>query len=151
MGGSFDPASFLDVSISDPNSTQLVPVPTGEYLGITGEPVPRNWTSKDGTKSGIAIDVPIEIDDAGVKALLEREKVTVRYGIMLDLNESGGIDTGKGKNVNLGRLREALGLNVAGQPFSFRMIPGRPVKVKIKQRVEGENIYSDVEAVAKPA
>jgi hypothetical protein len=75
----------------------------------------------------------------------------VKYGIMLDLNESGGIDTGKGRNVPLGRFREALDLNKPGQPFAFRMIAGRPVKVSIKHRIEGDQIYSDVAAVARPA
>lgn len=149
--GTFDPNSFLDVNLTEANSTQSEPVPVGEYMALTGDPAMRPWQSRDGLKSGVALDVPLEIDDAGVKAKLGREKVTVTYGIMLDLNESGGIDTGKGRNVKLGRLRDALGLNEPGVPFNFRQISGRPLKVSIKHRVDGDNIYTDVAGVARPA
>lgn len=149
--GVFDPSTFLDVSINEANSTQSEPVPVGEYMAVTNEPVIRPWQSKDGTKSGIALDVPLEIDDAAVKAKLGRDKVTVTYGIMLDLNETGGIDTGKGRNIKLGKLRDALDLNKPGVPFNFRMLAGRALKVSIKHRVDGENIYSDVAGVARPA
>lgn len=149
--GVFDPSTFLDVSINEANATQSEPVPVGEYLAVTGDPVPRNWQSKDGTKSGVALDVPLEIDDAAVKAKLGRDKVTVTYGIMLDLNESGGIDTGKGRNISLGRLREAIGLNAPGVPFNFRMIAGHPLRVTIKHDVQGDNIYARVAGVARPA
>jgi hypothetical protein len=149
--GAFDPNTFLDMQFTEANSTQSIPVPVGEYLAITEEPIIRNWTSKDGSKSGIALDVPLAIDDAKVRAELGREKVSVRFGIMLDLNDSGGIDTGKGRNVQLGRLREALDLNQPGKPFSFRMLAGRPVKVSIKHRVDGDMIYADVAGVARPA
>lgn len=149
--GTFDPNTFLDTTLTEANATSATPVPVGEYIGVTEEPVVRNWTSKDGTKSGLALDVPISIDDPRVREVTGRDKNSVRYGIMLDLNESGGIDTGKGRNVGLGRLREALDLNKPGQPFSFRMLAGRPVKVTIKHRVDGDNIYADVAGVARPA
>ncbi|MGH2638967.1 MAG: hypothetical protein ACRDF4_06765, partial [Rhabdochlamydiaceae bacterium] len=42
----------------------------------------------------------------------------------LELTSSGAIDFGKGKNVGLGRLREALGQNKIGKPWSFNMIRG---------------------------
>jgi hypothetical protein len=71
---------------------------------------------------------------------------------MLDLNESGtGMDTGKGKNVTLGRLREALGLNQPGTPFSFRQLIGRAAKISVTQRVDGDQIYNDVKGVVKLA
>ena len=149
--GTFDPSSFLDITVTDANSTQSIPVPVGEYPAVASEPEVRQWNSRDGTKSGLALDITWEIDDAGVKQTLGRDKVTVRQGIMLDLNESGGLDTGKGRNVNLGRLREALDLNRAGAPFNFRMIAGRAAKVKIEHRVDGENIYADVKGVARLA
>ena len=84
-----------------------------------------------------------------MKELLGRDKVTVRQGIMLDITDSGGLDMGKGRNIGLGRLREAIGLNTPGQPFSFSMVAGRVAKVNVSHRIDGENIYAEVKGVAK--
>ena len=146
---SFDPQSFLDATFTEANSTKSVPVPVGEYAALIGKVECRPWTSKDGTKSGVALDVTWEITDANVLALLERDKATVKQGIMLDMTEAGGLDFGKGKNVTLGRLREATSLNEPGQPFGFSMLAGRMAKVNVTHRVDGDNIYAEVKGVAK--
>lgn len=148
--GTFDPTNFLDQTINDANSTQTIPVPEGEYTAIVdGEPVVRQWTSKDGTKTGLAVDLNWLVDDAGVKQAVGRDRIIVRQGIMLDLNDSGGIDTGKGRNANLGRLRDAVGLNEPGKPFNFRMLQGKLAKVSIKHRVADDVIYAEVKGVAR--
>ena len=150
MSSPFNPDQFLDMQTTEANDTTLVPVPVGEYIAIASEVKARQWTKKDDPSvSGLALDVVWEIDDAGVKALLGRDKVTVKQGLMLDLTESGGLDMGKGKNVGLGKLREALGLNTPGQAFSPNMIVGRPAKVRIDHRVDKDTIYADVKAVTK--
>ena len=149
--GTFDPQQFLDTTLTDANSTQYIPIPEKDYTLLSTDVKARPWTSKDQTQSGIAIDITYEVDDPELKTLLGREKVQVKQGIMLDLNPGGGIDTGKGKNVALGRVREAMGLNVPGQPFNFRMMVGQVVKGHIKPRVDGDQIYNDVTAVAPRA
>ena len=71
---------------------------------------------------------------------------------LFDLNEAGnGLDMGKGKNVALGRLREATDLNVPGQPFAMAMFPGRLAKIKVTQRpgTEPDQVYNDVRGVTK--
>lgn len=147
--GTFDPNAFLDQTTQEQGSTQSVPIPVGEYTAMSKEPEIRSWTSKDGTKSGFALDIIWEIDDAAVKELLQRDTVTIKQGIMLDVQENGSLDWGKGKNVTLGRLREAVGLNTPGQPFNPRMLGGQVAKISVKHRVDGENIYSEVKGVAK--
>jgi len=146
----FDPNQFLDMQTTESNDTKVVPVPVGEYLAMVSEVKARSWTSKsDPTKSGIALDLQWEIEDANVKSLLGRDKVTVKQGIMLDMTESGGLDMGKGKNVGLGRVREATGLNTPGAPFAASMLTGRMAKVTVKHRVDGDTIYAEVGGVAK--
>jgi hypothetical protein len=148
----FDPNTFLDMTTTDANSTQALPVPAGEYIAMVKEIKARPWTSRqDPSKSGMALDVTWSIDDAAVKEQLGRQEVTVKQGIMLDVTETGGLDMGKGKNVSLGRLREATNLNQPGQPFGFRMLEGRPAKVKVEHRIDGDNIYAEVKQVAKLA
>ncbi len=149
--GTFDPSSFLDVNIQEANSTESTPCPEGEYTAVSQEPVVRQWTSQDGTKSGVAIDLNWEVDATSYPSIKEatgRDKVFVKQGIMLDLNSNGGIETGKGANVALGRLRQALGLNKPGESFSFRQLGGRVAKISVKHRIQGDATYADVKGVA---
>jgi hypothetical protein len=146
---SFDPQAFLDSSITTANDTKVVPVPIGEFQGVIEKVIPRQWSSKDNTQSGVALDVFWLIEDQGVKEYLGRETVTCKQGIMLDLTSQGGLDTAKGKNIGLGRLREAVGLNEEGRAFSFSMLPGMGAKVTVSHRINGEDTFAEVKAVAK--
>ena len=148
----FDPAAFLDMTISAPNDTVRIPIPVGDYDAGIADVACRPWESKDKTKSGMALDIQWELSAPTVAAQLGREKLIVKQGIMLDLNEGGGIDTGKGMNVDLGKLREAVGLN-SSDAFSFRMLPGRRGTVRVTHRL-GENpgdIFAEIRQVVKSA
>lgn len=148
----FSPEQFLDMQVTESNDTKTIPVPVGEYTAVIEEVKVRQWQSKkDPSMSGLTLDVKWSVDDSAIKELLGRDKVTVNQGIMLDLTDSGGLDMGKGRNVGLGRLREALGLNSPGQPFSFMMLSGRVGKVSVTHRIDGENIFAEVKGVAKLA
>lgn len=146
--GTFDPTSFMDATFTEQNDTKMVPIPIGDWNGVVEEPKMVEWKSRDGTKSGWKLQMGIKIDSPEVAAVTQRETNKVRHDVMLDLTDTGTLDMGKGKNINLGRLREATGLNKPGEPFSFRMFDGRPVKVRIGHRVEGEDIFAEVKAVA---
>ncbi len=148
----FNPDQFLDMQVTEANSTETTPVPEGEYVAVVDEVKCRQWQKKDDPSvAGLALDIKWSIDDANVKELLGRQTVSVTQGIMLDLTESGGLAMGKGQNVGLGRLRDAVGLNVAGQPFAFSMLTGRVAKVMVKHRVYEDKIFAEVKAVAKMA
>jgi len=149
----FDPGTFLDATITEAN-TKRSPIPAGtDVVAIIGEPKTRQWTGKaDPTKSGIAVDVPLAIDLSAYPDLQKSvgaDRVILSDSIMLDLTDNGGIDNSPGKNGKLRRYREALGMNTAGQPFSFRMMQGRMIKVKIKHRTYEGEIYDEVDSVAK--
>lgn len=145
----FDPNKFLESSISGANSTKVIPCPIGEFQGVIEKIAPRQWQSKDGTQTGVALDVFWLVEDAGVKEQLKRDTVVVKQGIMLDLTPSGELDTSEGKNVGLGRLREAVGKNDPNELFTFTMLPGLMGKIKVGHRVVGEDTYAEVNAVAK--
>jgi len=146
----FNPDQFLDTTIDNSNDTSTIPVPVGEYTGIVDKVAARQWTKKDDPSvGGIALDILWIVDSTDVCQLLGREKVTCKQGIMLDLTESGGIDMGKGRNIGLGRLREALDLNTPGKPFSFNMLPGQVAKINITHRISGEDIFAEVKSVSK--
>lgn len=146
----FSPEQFLDMQVTESNDTKVIPVPPGEYLAVVKSVAIRPWQSKaDPSKAGLALDLQWSIDDAGVKQLLGRDEITVKQGVMLDVSDSGGLDMGRGRNISLGRLREATSLNTPGQPFSVTMFTGRMAKVKVEHRVDGENIYAEVKQVAR--
>lgn len=146
---SFDPQSFLESSVNSSNDTKVIPVAIGEYQGIIEKITPRQWTSRDGATSGIAIDLIWMVEDAAEKERLGRETVTVKQGIMLDTNKAGALDMSSGKNVALGRLREAVGLNEPGQTFTFSMLPGMSAKINVTHRIVGDDTFAEVKGVAK--
>lgn len=149
---SFDADSFLAAAISGSNSTALLPCPVGEYQAIISKIQPRQWQSKDGTMSGIALDVFWLIEDAGAKQACGRDEIVVKQGLMLDTGPHGGLDMSEGKNVVLGRLREAVGKNAPGEPFSFAMLPGLMAKVSVQHRADKNDpsvLYAEVKLVTK--
>lgn len=150
----FDPATFIDASINEP-SVRRPPLPAGrDYTGTLGEPKPRPWQGvKDPTKSGMAVDIPVTIDLAGVQNLPPGfeglPSVTLTLGIMLDTTEAGTVDNSPGKNGRLRQLREALNMNKPGEPFSWRNVQGRMLKVKVKHREYQGDLYDEVDSIAK--
>jgi hypothetical protein len=151
----FDPSAFLDATTTEA-LVKRPPLPAGSsFVGIIGEPQTRSWTGKkDPTKSGIAVDLKIEIDLTAYPDTLDKlggtPKVTLQDSIMLDLKDDGRtIDYGPGKNAKLRRYREALGLNEPGKPFSIRQLQGMPILVKIKHREYENELYDEVDSVAK--
>lgn len=152
----FDPKLFLDMQTNEATSTVRVPIPPKEYLAVISKVDTSKWTKRDDPSVfGLRLDVTYDIDDADVKALLGRDKISVAQGIMLDLTPQGGLDYSKGKNVTLGRLREACGVNTPGQSFSFRMLEGRPLKVVIGHKpseapgAQSGDVYENVVGFVK--
>lgn len=151
----FDPTSFLDATTTEAN-TRRPPLPAGmDFIAIIGEPKSRAWQGKkDPTQSGIAIDLPLEINLEAypdVKAQLGGgvTKILLTDSIMLDLTPAGTIDNSPGKNGKLRRYRESLEMNNPGEPFSFRMMQGRTLKVKVKHETYEGEILDKVDTVAK--
>jgi len=146
---SFDPDSFLNTTTTQAGDTRLQPVPVGEYPALVTEVKARQWTGKsDPTKSGVALDLTWELESMDLKHALGRDKITVKQGIMLDLTPDGALDFGTGRNVSLGRLREAVGLNTPGQPFAFSMLQGRAANVKVTHRLVEDEAYPEVKSVS---
>lgn len=145
---SFDPQSFIDSSIEGANDTSIVPIPQGEWLAQVDNVRARKIDTKDGPRA--IMDVTWEILDESVKEELEREKVTCRQSVFLDVTGEGSIDLGKGKNRQLGLLREAVGQNDPSRPWAPSMLIGNPAKVVVEHSPnenDPENPYSNVTRV----
>lgn len=146
----FNPDTFLDQETVAANDTSIIPCPVGDYPLTIVKLKPRPWAKRDDpTVNGVALDVTFEVNDEEVKVTCQRDKVTVKMGVMLDMTDDGKLDEGKGKNVALGRLREAVSLNNPGEKFSFNMLLGRMLMGRITHRADGEDIFPEVKAVTK--
>ncbi len=145
---SFDPATFLNATVEGALDTKTVPCPAGEYLALADKVDVKTWASKDGSSSGLKLEIIWDIQDENVKKLLDRDTVKVKQDQMLDLTETGQLDMGKGKNIGLGRIREALGMNKAGEAFAFSMIAGRMAKVLVSHRAVGEDLFPEIKKIA---
>lgn len=142
----FDADSFMQTNFTEENETKIVPCPAGEYAAKIERVDPKV------TDSGKAmLNVTWEILDPNVLAATGRSKVTVRQTIWLDI-DNGALQFGPGKNIGLGRLREACGQNVKGQPWQPAMLVGASAKVKTvldPDKNDPSTIYDRVTAVAK--
>lgn len=144
---SFDLDTFMNSVTNEAGSTVLEPVPAGEFPAIIEDLKPRT------TRTGrLVLDVIWNVEDPELKQKLNREKITVRQSLFIDTTSAGGIDFGKGKNVQLNRVREALGQNAGGQAWSPMMLRGAgPARITVTQRVDDEtgNVYNDVKQVGR--
>jgi hypothetical protein len=146
----FDPNAFANAQFTDANATTFAPIPEGEFVASVDKQAIRTTE-----KGNVILDVTWKIDDPQVAEETGIASPSVRQSIFLDITPSGGLDFGKGKNVGLGRLREALNQNNAGQPWSFGNLVGAVAKIRVTQRIVRddatgvENIYNDVRGVTK--
>ena len=137
------------------NDTKFPTCPAGEYPGqvrdVVGRQVPN---TRDGGVSTIA-DITWIVNDAGVKEALGISEPTVRQSLFIDLSpETGKVDTGEGKNVRLGRLREGLGLNDPSIEFSFDLLKGQVAMITVTNtpdKKDPEIMYANVTKVAPMA
>lgn len=144
----FNPDLFMQTEVADANSTRRVPVPEGEYAGVIKSINPRVV----GERGAPVLDIEFSIDDETVKERTGLVEPTVRYSIWLDVTESGGLDCSEGKNIGLGRLREALGQNQRGKPWAPTMLIGQVAKIKVTHspdKNDPETVYANVVAVSK--
>lgn len=155
----FDFDALVNAPTDGPMSTTIPVCPEGEYtmmidtLGPDGiNPWFRLIEGKDGKPPRLILRVPFIVMDDRVKADLGREKVIVPKDIWLDMGtDNRTLLTSEGKNVDLGRLREALRQNTTPN-WSLGMLPGAgPLKGTVKHRFDRndpERRFAEVSRVA---
>jgi hypothetical protein len=133
----FDPDAFMAQSIDAQMDTQRLLCPEGDFRAMLddfeAEKAFRTFTSAKNNKDYTVFSPPFVIQDDKVAADLGQDKVIVYHkGMFIDVDETtGGLATGKGKNVDLGQLRDAVGQNGPG-PWSFMQLRGAgPVMVHV--------------------
>jgi len=160
MSSVFDPATFLDAQQTEVNEKRpLLPTenpedPNGLYLAVIGEVGTKSGTIGKGDRTGqpwVAMTVPLKLQiPPAVQALGLPNELQLTDSAFLDLTPQGGVDNSKGKNRAQRLYREATGLNKPGEPFAWRMLQGRTVKVKVAHEPYNDTILEKV-AMVLPA
>jgi len=144
----FDKDSFMNTTTEAELSTEFIPVPEAEYSAYIGEVTVDSFPRKDGGDGGDVYVMKVfwEIDDDSVEDVTGRDKNTVKQDLFLDLTDSGEIDTASGKNIGLGRLREAVGQN-GKDAWSPSQLTGMPAIVNVTHRIYEDQPYAEVKSV----
>lgn len=144
----FDTNAFLNQTVSGPMSTRLKICPEGEYPAVTDEKMEvKTIKTKDGDRH--VCSIYWNILDEAVKTEVGRDKVSVRQDIWLDMDERGVLDGSEGKNVGLGRTREALGQNNDPNWTPAKLKNAGPALVKVTHRKDkdSDDVYDEVKKV----
>lgn len=130
MTSLFDPDQFLNDE-QEEMSTERVLIPAGVHAAFIEELGTKSGTSESG-RDWAQLTVKYSITEPAVLAEMEREKVTITQGYMLDIDETTGkLAKGKGKNWQVGQLRAA-----AGKPTGpLNDLVGASVLIEVKHRV----------------
>lgn len=147
----FDPKLFAAQTFTEANSTEYVPHPVGDYLGMVESYEIKTWQKKDDpSKQGLKFEAKISTEDPAVAEATGRAKTITTYEAMLDLTEDGRLDFGKGMNVRLGQFRAAIGCNEPGEPWTFDQFPGRMLRYRVKHRPYEGRVIAEISEVTKP-
>jgi hypothetical protein len=131
----FDVDSFLSTTYTDANSTSRIPVPIGEYQAQVKRINPKKVTFKSGDE-GYLFELNWHIlGDEAAKATNLDEPI-VRQSIFVDVTEGGALDMRPGLNVDLGRLRDAVGQNIKGSPWNPAMLLHSTAWVKVEHETD---------------
>ncbi len=142
----FDPDLFMNAQMEGEMETEFSPVPVDDYMAQIAK-IDLRPAEKDG-KQYYPMDVLWKIEAPDNEIAHER---LVKQTIFLDVSSSGGLSLGINKNVQLGKLREALGQN-GPKAWAPNMLVGMAATIKVKHRIgtgkfEGR-IFDEVESVA---
>lgn len=158
----FNPETFAAMTFQGKGSVESFPVPVGDYEATIDSYKVDSWESQKNDSGGLKLvvmwNVPGhafipqgEFEGRSVLEYTGREKNLVKQELFLDLTEDGGLDMGKGMNVQLNRTREAIDLNDDSEPWSFDMFVARRGLCSISHRPDAKiagRVYAEVKAVA---
>jgi hypothetical protein len=152
MPSQFNAEAFMGQTTTSAMETSIKPISEGVHPGQVTKLEIRHLDPTDRNPNGsYVLDVTWEVLSEVAKKDTGLDHPTARQGIFLDVNAQGGLDSGPAKNVQLGRLREAVGQNKAGKSWSFNHLMGATADLLIAHRADKndpETTYAEVKKVA---
>jgi hypothetical protein len=130
----FNADQFLGTQIEGAGETKYYPCPVGEYMAQVSDIKASRGQAEDG-RPWTAVDITWEILDEGAKTETHQDRLIVQQRRMfLDMTPQGTLDFGRNKNVQLSRLRAALGQNRPDRPWTFSHLKGGMARVRVTHR-----------------
>lgn len=153
----FNKDAFLQQTIAQALDIKRIPFPEGTHdEGITIKDLSLNsGTVKEGENAGkpwVQLTVIFKSDDPEVRAemaLADEQDATVRRQIFLDLTADGLLDVAPGRNIELGKLRNAAGQNT-DEEWALMDLKGAAVGgIQVKHNInkDTQDTYAEVTAV----
>src|SRR5712671_241316 len=146
----FNVDEFLQTTIDPqgvPLDTKVSFVPEGEYPAQITALSPRE-IEQDG-KSRRLVEVTWSITDDALRASMGISDPRARQTLWLDTESDGSFIIAKNKNVDTGRLLDALGMN-NGRRWSWAQLLHQTAYVRVElPRDQDRAVLSDVKRVAK--
>jgi hypothetical protein len=129
----FDANEFMQTQMDKPLETEYTLVPIGEYMmtidDFTADAFEViNFEYKKGERAGTPgsmtkVTIPFVVQDDKIKKEMQRDKVIVGKQLILEFEDDGKtIATGPNKNIELGRIKAAVGQDKG--PWSFANLRG---------------------------
>lgn len=143
----FNPEAFLGQQVTEAHETRMVLVPEGTALGQIKSLNVRKLDATGDNPERYILAIQWAVLDDEVKRITGLNEPTVPQDIWLDTNASGGLESGPGKNVSLGRLREAVGQNKPGKAWAMSHLNGALANLIIKHEVSKKDGETYAKAV----
>ena len=152
----FDVNQIMSNEVNVAGDVNYTPIPQGVYTAIIKDiklEERQHEKINEGTPF-VELGLTYLIDDENVRSELERDEVTIGDNCILDVttDESGvdSLDFGKGKNVRLNRLRDAVNQNEPGVAWRLEHLKGKMLKIQVTHtpRKTGDGVFANVSQVA---
>jgi hypothetical protein len=144
-----DPAQILNAEVGVMD-TKFIPIDDGEYVAMIpqgGVAEPR--AIKVDGEDRYVVDVNWEISSDDPRFAEQAKKTgmkvpRVRQSLFLDINSKGTLANGPGQNVQLGRLRAAVGQNDPTKKWAFKHLEGVAARIKVEHRLHEGDTFAQV-------
>lgn len=132
----FNQEAFLANAIKGEMATERPLFPEGEFVGEIMD-VEAKPTKND---KYLLFILSMQVNDEEVATEMNREApVKYKFTILVELDENGGMATGKASNVLLGQLRAALGQNSKAKAWKPTDVIGHNVLFAVGHRLNKDN------------
>lgn len=145
----FNAEQFLGTTSETAGQTRFTPIPVGEWPGQCTKCEARQFTSEKNGQTYTVLEYTWEVTEDSVKQATQSEHPSVRQTVFVELSPQGAIVWGTNKNIQLGRLRAAVGQNRDGRAWAPTHVVGQMAKLKVSHGTDrhGDPI-AQVDAVA---
>lgn len=149
----FDLSTMENMVVEAANETKTTPVPEGWYNSLIDSIRLKSVKTDNGDRPVLEVTHNLYEAPEELKQQLNRDKVTVRQDVWLDVTDAGTLAFGPNQNVGLGRLREACGENDPKKKFTFRLLEGKgPLKIHVTQKTNAQgDSFNNVDKIEKVA